>query len=134
MYRYEVDKGDGRWLLLNEKGAILHSTPSTELSFAYDIEFGVLHKHGSTPMVNSWVKTAQAKLNGAGASEMANGLRVLTVNSYPVIGDPKPGVQYMSVEDANACTTTSGYILRVIAKLDAIDVDAIELTALDEAP
>ncbi|MBY0466257.1 MAG: hypothetical protein K2W33_15070 [Burkholderiales bacterium] len=131
MYRYEIDQGDGRWLLLNKQGTVAHSTTGTELSFAYDRDCGTLHKHGSTPMVDSWLKNTQGNLNRGGASDLADALQILTVNSYPLVGIPQPGVLYMSVEDANACISTSGYILRVIAKLNAIDVDVIDVTAVE---
>lgn len=124
LHYYDIDGGDGRWLLMKD-GQTQRSTPGTKLAFAFDRDCGTLHKHGDPAMVKRWLDETKAKL--ASAPELADALDILTVESYPLVGDPKPGVNYISLTDANAILSTSGYIQKVLDKLDAIDVDGIEL-------
>lgn len=126
LFSYAVDRGDGRWLLMKD-GEVQRGTPGTELSFAYDRSCGTLHKHGNPDMVTNWVDGVKAKLENSGAAQLAADLKVLTVNSYPLVGGLKPHTIYLSEDDANAIISTSGYILKVLAKLDAIDVEVCEL-------
>lgn len=129
-FQYVVDGGDGRWLLQelrDGKVSVRISTPGTELAFAYDRSCGTLHKHGSPELVNAWLEKTKQAFSSGGYPEMAADLQLLSAHSYPLLGDPRPGVDYLSVDDANRIISTSGYILQVVAKLSAIDVDAIEV-------
>ncbi len=134
MFHYQIDGGDGRWLLIDEcKGVVVLSTPDTQLSFAYDRECGTILKHGATALVQSCLSKAQSRLIAAGHQDMAEGWAILTVNSPPLFSSPLPGGLYMNAQDATACLTTSGYILGVIAKLEAIDVVAVDVASAPQA-
>lgn len=121
LHYYDIDGGDGRWLLMKD-GQTQRSTPDTKLAFAYDRECGTLHKHGNPAMVKRWLDEAKASL--ASAPELAEALDMVIFESYPLEGDPKPGVNYLSLADANAIISTSGQLQIVLAKLNAIDVEA----------
>lgn len=74
-----------------------------DVSIAFDRESGTLHKHGAAAMVQGWVAAAQAKFRAAGFDEMANDLVIVT-GQFPL-------------EELNRCLTTTGYVLKMVAKL-----------------
>ncbi|MBQ0916936.1 hypothetical protein KBW71_00530 [Hydrogenophaga aromaticivorans] len=123
-HHYTIDAGDGRWLL-NQGGQTITSTTGDRLAFAYDKECGTLHKHGDPVRVQAWVNNAKAKLQGF--PELAGALDTLEVASLLPCQRPKDDVLYITAEEANRCLSTSGYILTLLSKLHAIEVDAIQV-------
>lgn len=122
-YRYEIDRGDGRWLLY-DGDEVIYSTPNDEIAIAFDRESGTLHKHGTPVVVEAWLVQAKGKFTRAGFKDMADQLQLIRGRSCPLIGDPVPGQVYLHVDDVNRCISTSGYVLRLLQKLDTIDVPA----------
>jgi hypothetical protein len=81
-----------------------------EVAIAFDRENGTLHKHGSLENVQAWVTKAQQRLResaagglGGFAEQMANDLVIIS-GKFPV-------------EELNCCLSTTGYVLRMVDKL-----------------
>ena len=98
-YNYQLNCG--QYVLHNGDkpvGAVMD-----DVAIAFDRESGTLHKHGAEAMVQEWVTRAQAKFRAAGFDGMADDLVIVT-GKFPV-------------EELNRCLTTSGYVLRMVDKL-----------------
>lgn len=123
-HHYTIDAGDGRWLL-NQGEQTITSTTGDRLAFAYDKECGTLHKHGDPARVQHWVNNAREKLKDF--PELAGALDILEVASLLPQQSPKESVFYITAEEATRCLSTSGYILTLLSKLQAIEVEAIQI-------
>ena len=101
MSEYNYQLNCGQYVLhADDKpiGAVLD-----EVAIAFDRESGTLHKHGSPEMVQGWLSLTQKKLRDGGMDEMANDL-MLVCGKFPL-------------EELNRCLTHSGYVLRMVDKL-----------------
>lgn len=132
---YQVDKGDGRWIL-NEDGNPIKSTTGTEIAFCFDQGNGALFKHGDPERVKAWMTNSQAKYRKSGFNDMADDIVMLTGHSHPLCGEPRPGVIYLTEDEVNRCISCSGSILKIAARHrqdhNTIDVVAIEI--IDSTP
>lgn len=85
------------------------------LGIAFDQEGGVLHKHGMADQVITWADTARASLVAMGYPELANELVTLTFPALPE-----------AIADLNHCISSTGYVLQMVGRLNAIEPQTIK--------
>ena len=98
---YSYSLNCGQYVLMDDDrpvGRVLD-----EVSIAFDLVDGVLHKHGAPSMVEKWLDETKAKLLASGLAEMAGNLSVMTGR--------------FALADLNRCLTTSGYALQIYLKV-----------------
>lgn len=76
---------------------------SDTIALAFDLENGILHKHGAADSVEAWAAQARKKLTDGGYPEMAADI--------VVVSGPLP------VDEVNKCLSTSGYASELWRKL-----------------
>lgn len=107
-YHYELNCG--QYVLHNGDkpiGPVLN-----EVAIAFDRESGTLHKHGSVENVQAWVDKSQKRLReSATASGSLGDLVAKMANDLVIVSGKFP------VEEVNRCLSTSGYVLRMVEKL-----------------
>jgi hypothetical protein len=84
------------------------------LAVAYDAEDGILHKHGSEDSVRAWAERTGKKFIESGFEEMA---QAIVVVGFPVSPE--------SVAELNACVATTGRVLRIAERIEALGAQGL---------
>jgi hypothetical protein len=108
MSDYQYKLNCGQYVLHNGDtpiGAVMD-----EVAIAFDRENGTLHKHGSFENVQAWVTKSQQRLRESAAGGLGD-LAEQMANDLAIISGKFP------VEELNRCLSTTGYVLRMVDKL-----------------
>lgn len=108
-YQYKLNAGqyvlhDGD----NPIGAVIDT-----VALAFCAQSGTLHKHGAPDMVQRWARTFRERAQARGVPELADHIAVIEGR--------------IPVAELNRCLDTSGYILRLYARIQAGEIQPLAL-------